>query len=285
MNPIERIAIPGKQEFDRYLESGQPVIIKGLLENCNAGKLWNPDYIANIAGERLLPAVSIVNGDYANAETKQITVKDYLQHLAGEDQHSNTRLYLAEMSIRQHLPELLEDIESPDYFFAAKESASSHCALYIGKSSFSQLHHHTHGSALLNIIHGSKRVRLYAPSETKYLYPYPPSSPRANMSRTTEAVPDPEKFPLFSKADYADFVLEKGETLFIPMFWWHAITNPDEVNVALVMFWSRKFWRRLPPRGLRAAYYCRLKKEIPTVAQKVSRRTRNLFGHHPKADV
>lgn len=272
MKPIERIGVPSRQAFERYLKAGQPVVIRGLLDNCNAGKSWNPEYIAHVAGEREVPAVKIVNGDYANGETRKITVSRYLQHLTNEDPQSNNRLYLAEMSVNQHLPALLSDIEAPNHYFANLESAAAYCALYIGKSSFSQLHYHTHGSAMLNIVHGSKRVQLYPPSETTYLYPYPASSPRANMSRTTEAVPDPRKYPLFAKADCLDLVLHKGETLFIPIFWWHAITNPEDINVALVMFWSRKLWRRFPPSGLRAAYFYRLRKEVPALIKQASRR-------------
>jgi len=52
--------------------------------------------------------------------------------------------------------------------------------------------------------------------------------------------PDKEKYPLYERAQYADFTLRPGQALYIPALWLHSVLSEDfsiSVNV---------FWRDLP---------------------------------------
>ncbi|MFL9458793.1 cupin-like domain-containing protein [Tolypothrix bouteillei VB521301_2] len=54
--------------------------------------------------------------------------------------------------------------------------------------------------------------------------------------------PDFDKFPKFKKAKYMECLLEPGEMLFIPAFWWHHVYSLDRVNIA-VNFWWQADWK------------------------------------------
>ena len=90
---------------------------------------------------------------------------------------------------------------------------------------------------------GAKYVRLYASSETPYLYvdrlankskggAYSTRS-QGNISLVDVEAPDMEKFPLFSQACFTETVLMPGDALYIFAKCWHfvrSLTTKTSVN-------------------------------------------------------
>ena len=63
---------------------------------------------------------------------------------------------------------------------------------------------------------------MYAPDQSKYVYPKKGAKNIANSSTIPDIEnPDFEKFPLFKKANPIRFVLKAGEMLFVANGWWH----------------------------------------------------------------
>ena len=88
------------------------------------------------------------------------------------------------------------------------------------------------------------------------------------MSLTTSPTPDPAQFPRFAKARAIELVINAGELLFIPIYWWHAIQN-EELNVAVVFFWYRSARSRwLPPSGMRAEYFREIDQKLRNKARR-----------------
>ncbi len=88
-------------------------------------------------------------------------------------------------------------------------------------------HAHVH-TYLLHQIHGRKKVRLFSPAETPHLYP--------NAERRTQ-IPDfdrvdVDRFPLVTGATAYEGVLEPGDALYLPSYWWHEI-RVDEPSVSI----------------------------------------------------
>ncbi|WP_185015425.1 cupin-like domain-containing protein [Pseudomonas brassicacearum] len=83
---------------------------------------------------------------------------------------------------------------------------------------------------------GRKRIRLYAPSETGFLYPVVIGS----NALYEPSMVDPDNyegsdFPLFSRARYVDCELGAGDLLYLPAGWWHHVHN-IEVSWSLNFF-------------------------------------------------
>lgn len=103
-------------------------------------------------------------------------------------------------------------------------------------------HTHVH-EVLLHQIVGRKSVRLFSPADTAYLY--------MNDERRSE-IPDydhadADRFPLVRKASAWEAVLEPGDVLFLPSYWWHEI-RVAEPSVSLgypvqAGFWARSMFR------------------------------------------
>ena len=76
------------------------------------------------------------------------------------------------------------------------------------------------------ILAGRKRVTLYPPSATRFLYQKPWRGQPPAESEVGSAIDvDHERFPLFIKAQEqaVTLELERGEAVYIPMGWWHEI--------------------------------------------------------------
>jgi hypothetical protein len=88
-------------------------------------------------------------------------------------------------------------------------------------------HAHIH-SYLLHQLHGEKRVRLFSPADTPWLYA---NSERRSAVRDFDRV-DLERHPLVARATAWEGVLAPGDVLFLPSYWWHEI-RVDELAVSV----------------------------------------------------
>jgi len=89
---------------------------------------------------------------------------------------------------------------------------------------------------LLTQIRGRKRVLLFPPGEIKRLYPFSFRHRFLHISQVSMVEPDHARFPEFQKAARMEVILEPGEMLFIPLFWWHGISGIGE-NLSINYWW------------------------------------------------
>ena len=85
---------------------------------------------------------------------------------------------------------------------------------------------------------GRKRCVLFSPDDFRALYPFPVHHPCDRQSRVNLYNPDLERFPRFAEARPVHAVLEPGELLYIPQYWWHHIENLSSECVSL-NFWFK----------------------------------------------
>ena len=90
---------------------------------------------------------------------------------------------------------------------------------------------------------GRKRFTLFAPQDGSLLYPFPMFSRNSYLSQVDILKSDVAEFPEFHQAKPFDFVLEAGEVLYLPAFWWHQVQSLD---VAI----SISFYRHLSVRQI-----------------------------------
>jgi hypothetical protein len=263
---LERIHAPSQEEFERrYLRPGRPVLISGVVDKWPATSLWSPEHLVAKVGQNQVP-VSVMPraGDYAGAVRKKMPLSDYVASLSRPPQGSG-EMYLGEVPLAKFFPELLADVQRPGFF---PDEDPLNAVLYMGRRQFSQLHYHPQGSATLCQVFGRKRLWLYPPDQTPYLYKYPWYSHNSNMSLTTSPKPDPKEFPRFAKARAIELDIGPGELLFIPIYWWHAVQN-EQLNVAVVFFWYRSARSRwLPPAGMRAEYFREIDSKLRAKARR-----------------
>lgn len=150
-------------------------------------------------------------------------------------------------------------------FGVAGEGGLEACQLWCSNGGVNTPLHYDGSSNFLAQLRGRKRVLLFHPRHSFRLYPYPVGHPLDNYSM----VPNPEaadlsRFPAVACAQGVEAVLEPGDVLWLPAYWWHYVCQPDEgvENISL-NFWAG----RARPLNQFEWLSCRGVSSVPRAAQ------------------
>ena len=100
-------------------------------------------------------------------------------------------------------------------------------SLWMGsRGSATQAHYDVADNVLVQL-YGSKRVRCFHPAAACALHVFPDAHPRARKSQVDFDEPDHRRFPHLASlpAPVLDVVLQPGDALWIPAFWFHHLEN------------------------------------------------------------
>lgn len=222
---VEKRAGVSYREFYRdYERANRPVVLTDLLQDWPALGKWTPEFFGKHYPDKEFEIDGQVwkLGEFVTAV------------LASEP--GNAAPYLRNQVLRDHFPDLWNDIRHDSQFFQPNWMErpyrnavfrdlfhrGSAIEFYLGGAGrgFPVLHwdgYHTH--AFLMQFYGRKEFYIYNPGQTPLLYPKP-DVPNVSLCADIHHV-DLEKYPRFADARPAVFVLEPGEVLFIPSGWWH----------------------------------------------------------------
>lgn len=217
---VPRVKNLSKEEFLRdYFIPQRPVVMENLSADWPARQNWTLDYFKEKAGAIVVP---LYDGKPAKGNQKshgpamKIKMREYIDILKA----GPTDLRMFFFNLLQNSPELINDFKYPDLgvkFFKKLP------VLFVGGEGGKVVMHYD--MDLANNFHfnfaGEKKVLLYSPEETRYLYKVPYSI--VSMEIIDMDDPDLKKYPALAKAKGFETVLKHGEALFIPSKWWHFI--------------------------------------------------------------
>lgn len=185
---IPRVHCPSLNNFlAEYMQKSVPVILTGCMDAWPAsGKLeeykdraWsNLEYVKSVAGLRTVP-VEVGKGNYLNDDEwgqKLMTISEFIDRHIGKEGEAVG--YLAQHQLFDQIPSLRRDILTPDYCALGVDEEEEEegddvimNAWFGPGGTVSPLHHDPYHNLLAQVV-GSKRVMLYPPSDSLYLYPY-----------------------------------------------------------------------------------------------------------------
>ncbi len=256
VNKIERINNPTSEEFQRNILSlRKPVIITGAMTGWKALSLWNADYLNSTVGNTQVD-VSVSQNRIFTGDPKKgfapwrTTMKfsEFMSLTLEKNKSTSDSYYLQQHPMKIIFPELVQDIETPDYFDKKLLWAMN---LWLGTSGNISPLHYDISDNILAQVGGRKRIVLFDPKETSLLYPFPAHSKIPHFSQINVDKPDIEKFPKFSRAKCLECVIEPGEMLFIPVFWWHQVYSLDKLNISINFWWKVHFRHFFAYSGMR----------------------------------
>jgi histone arginine demethylase JMJD6 len=216
-----RPGISQKEFIEEYLKPGIPVIIPGAMSEWKAHQKWDPNYFRDVHGEKVVRVMG-----------EKMKLRDFMDTVLASDA-SRPSKYLNEVNFHKEFPELLPDIEPflnyalPDRLMTKFMPESwgmrqGVVELLIGGkgTKFPNIHYDGYFmNTFVTQIRGDKEFMFFSPEQTPYMYPEFAGS---NKSMVKDAfAPDLEKFPLFAKAKSMKATVYQGETVFLPMGWWH----------------------------------------------------------------
>ena len=224
LKPVATFDTIDPEVFKRdFYHPGVPVVIKNLSHTWPAFSKWNWDYFKQLVGEKEVPLYNNVKSD---AYTPINTADDYKTFGEYIDMISKGpaawRIFL--FNIFDHAPQLINDFKWPEHLM--KGFIKKYPMLFTGGAgSITHLHYDIDLSHILHTqFEGRKRVLMFPYKEQYKLYrkPFEVLS-LADFSNYYEqnGSPDYEKFPALKLAEGFDFILEPGDTLFMPAGYWH----------------------------------------------------------------
>jgi len=228
---VPRIHYPELTDFyTHHVAVNEPAIIVGVPEHHALNIFrFSPKYLETMLGELEFPVLK-TNTPFLSYERNMSPMKfrDFLERaFRGDD---SGPMYYFKNSTKA-LPVGLDDsgsIEGLSPFFTSSVMKN----LWISRGSLT-VGLHFDAAENLNIqILGRKRFVLYPPGTSGY-YPCPLFSQTAHISRVFRDGPelDVKRFPRFDQSKGRDVILEQGEILYLPAYWWHQVTSLGDVNI------------------------------------------------------
>jgi hypothetical protein len=214
--------LPYERFLREYVIPRKPLLIHGAVDAWPALSKWTPQFFKDrfpekqvkVSYEASMPFAEFIDGVLASS-------------------HEKPGPYMYRLFLHEHLPEVLGDLvpQNP-YAFPARYASplmleyyrrpDGYLKLLVGGpgSGFPVMHFDGDEShAAITEIFGDKEFILYAPEDSKYLYP---SKKRDNHSDVDDPVEmDLERFPLLARATQYKTVLKPGDTIYVPAGWWH----------------------------------------------------------------
>ena len=211
-----------------YYEPCLPVVIKNLAKDWPAYSKWNWDYFKQLVGQKKVPLYNNVKSD---AYTPINTADDYKTFGEYIDMISSGpaawRIFL--FNIFDHAPQLINDFTWPEHLM--KGFVKKYPMLFTGgASSITHMHFDIDMSHILHTqFCGRKRVLMFPYQEQYKLYrkPWEVLSLADFSNYYVDGKVDYEKFPALKLAEGHDFILEPGDTLFMPAGYWHHMEYLD----------------------------------------------------------
>src|SRR5882757_6963862 len=230
LQPVERVDTISVEDFQQcFYKPMKPLIIKDLSKRWPAYEKWNWQYFKSIVGDKRVALYNNVKSDAytpINKADDYKTFGDYVDMISHGP--AGWRIFL--FNIFDHAPDLINDFTWPEHLM--KGFVKKYPMLFTGgATSITHMHYDIDLSHILHTqFGGRKRVLMFPHEEQHKLYrkPFEVLS-LADFSHYHEGngTPDYKQFPALKLAHGYDFVLEPGDTLFMPAGYWHHMEYLD----------------------------------------------------------
>ncbi len=250
---VSRIETPTKEEFtERYLVPQRPVVITGATAKWRAHSTWTLDYLRSRIGGRKVRVTesptTLYPDFFSGVPSRQVETDfaEFIDLLASNRPERNQRylngdettILSSYTQLNPAFAPLCNDFEPPAY--CDRQQIKTVGFWMSAKGVVSSLHYDFDGSHNLNVqVRGRKRVLLFSPSEGLYPFSGLQASRNApNFSQVNILDPDEGRFPAFRSAKCVEAVLEEGDMLFVPSYWYHALFHLGEININVNFWWQ-----------------------------------------------
>jgi len=217
-------------QLNDYIALKKPVLFSSIRAISKAREKWSPEYITSIKPH--LPITVKQYGSSRTINTKELTLKEYLNHLISHRIINNARkeeiLYCHDIPLLSLLEELIEDIE-PSFLESLPKWYHEKWWLYVQffmgpAGSWTPLHFDclmTHN--IFFQVKGSKRFTLIKPEDGILCGRY-----NWRWFELNPEKPDYDKFPNLHQIKMHKVVINAGDMLYIPPGTLHAVRGLEE---------------------------------------------------------
>jgi hypothetical protein len=213
--------------FEKYVVGSRPLVLTDVARDWPALRRWSPQDLrerfghldVEIQAERSADPNYEVN---KLAHKRRVRLSDFVDLvLAGGATNDYYLTANNEMLARPEFAPILADIGSLPAF-CDRSQLAQRASFWFGPAGTVTPQHHDTLMLCHTQIVGRKRWRFISPLQTPLLYNHFDVYSPVDLDR-----PDLNRYPLFSQATVLEVVVEPGETVFLPLGWWHQVTALD----------------------------------------------------------
>ena len=198
-----------------------PYFIRNGIKNSDILKLTT-NYFKNNFSEKMVKIMKVYSKfEDKYPETKTVKLGKFIEtqptdyYLKAEDDYQ----FLQELGLENSIYELFESE-------IGKNGIYRSLSFWMGfDQTKTSLHYDTDYYNVLGVIEGEKEVFFIHPKERENIYQMKRSYPGSSWSYVDLWDPDYQKYPFFKKVKIMKITLKRGDLLFIPPYWWHAVRN------------------------------------------------------------
>jgi hypothetical protein len=234
---VPRLSVPDLSLFRReYLLPGRPLVITDAIGHWPAFQRWTIASIARQYATRQAPCYLLRNGEIVLDSREGLLMDEIpVSEFVREMESGGERRHRIRADMEKSFPELLADVEVPDY---CRNGLALEKFFWVTPQGLNTALHWDMPENLYAQISGRKRFILYSPEDTALIYPYPKLSTTPQFSRVDVSAPDYENFPLFRYVRAWECTLEPGDMLYMPTGWWHYAESPT-TTISVNFWWLR----------------------------------------------
>ncbi len=211
----------------RYVRGCRPVVLTGHTHDWPAMRKWSPDDLKRRFGhlDVDIQAERTADANYEQNKlllTKRVRLSSFVDQVVHGG--ATNDYYLTannELLRRPEFAPLLDDIGSLPPL-CDRSQLKERSSFWFGPAGTVTPLHHDKLMLFHTQVVGRKRWRFVSPLEWSRVY-----NRRNVFSDVDLERPDPGRFPAFEQATLLEVVVEPGETLFLPLGWWHQVASLD----------------------------------------------------------
>jgi hypothetical protein len=250
--PVDVVLTPSVDEFaERYVRCERPVIVRGGVRDWPPSYKWTPEYLKAMCGTRRVKIGVSRNGDYLDyAERLNVGVEPEVAFakaidsiFAPENAEQKCRVHQQPVATWGALHE-----ESPPIRYVLRKVTNKN--IWLGSTgNVTRTHYDMEDNINVQLI-GRKEIVLFPSTQLDELYPRSAWDFRSNFSRVEIEAPDFARYPRFSRATPWRAILEPGDFIYIPIYWWHQFRTL-EASLNVNFWWQPRADQALRRHGVR----------------------------------
>lgn len=238
----KRSGLSWKDFYNDYVIPNKPVVITDAASEWKALGLFSPDFFLNNFPDKS-----------ASIKGKRYTLSEYVG-LMNSSTPDDPAPYPFKIEIDSKFPEITPYVEkdleilkknrlkSPLFSDRLIPMASTKEIFFGGPGGwFPYIHYDLYGMyAIVTQVYGSKQFTLWEPHQEKYLYVSQEDPWMSTIENYHNA--DPERYPLFREAISTTVTVEPGETIFVPLGYWHTARSMEStISIAQDLLTDRNW--------------------------------------------
>lgn len=223
----KRAGVSRDELFERYVCGSRPLVLTDVAKDWPAMSRWSPADLRARFGHLDVEIQAERNADPRYEENKlqhrqTARLADFVDRvLAGGPTNDYYMTANNEALRRPEFAPLLQDIGTLHPICDRAELPRLSSFWFGPAGTRTPLHHDTIMLMHTQVV-GRKRWRFISPLETPKLYNFNNVFSPVDVDR-----PDLARYPLFAQVTVLEVIAEPGDTVFLPLGWWHQVSSLD----------------------------------------------------------